>query len=286
MTIGTKVEAQILGKATVTIDERESLNGFDRWTPPFPSDDAMLLSVQLRDVRAHRVSEDGVLAEERGISAGSTLFYDLRRSPSTQSGPVRTVDFHIPRNAFDALEEEAHSPPTGDIRYSPGVPVADEKIHRLATALLPELASPGHVSPLLIGYVATALVAHIAAHYGDFVPIAQAAKGGLAPWQIRRAQEMLASNLEDSIQREDVARACGLSVSHFSRAFRASIGLPPHRWVMMRRIENAKLIMRQGQESLGEIALRCGFADQSHFTRVFSRETGASPGQWRRCIAA
>jgi hypothetical protein len=86
MTIGTKVEARILGKATVTIDERESLNGFDRWTPPFPSDDAMLLSVQLRDVHAHRVSEDGVMAEERGISAGSTLFYDLRRIITQRCG--------------------------------------------------------------------------------------------------------------------------------------------------------------------------------------------------------
>jgi AraC-like DNA-binding protein len=55
---------------------------------------------------------------------------------------------------------------------------------------------------------------------------------------------------------------------------------------MKRRIESAKLIMRQGHSSLAEIAIRCGFADQSHFTRAFSRETGASPGQWRRCISA
>ena len=95
---------------------------------------------------------------------------------------------------------------------------------------------------------------------------------------------MLSADLEESIQLEDVARECGLSVGYFSRAFRATIGLPPHRWLTKRRIEFAKVIMRDGDASLAEIANRCGFCDQSHFTRAFSREMGASPGQWRHQI--
>lgn len=281
------IEARVLGKASVTIVQCEGADTHHRWSAPLPNQDAMLLSVHLRSVTGLRVSEAGMRALPQEVGAGNTLFYDLRRDPRIEVGqPFRTVDFHIPRAAFEALEEEAHSPPTGDIRYSPGVPVTDERIYRLAAALLPELSSPGHVAPLLVGYVATALVAHVASQYGNFVPSGLAAKGGLAPWQLRRAQKLLASNLEGGVQLEDVARECGLSVSHFSRAFRASIGLPPRRWLMKRRIEAAKLIMRQGTAPLGEIAIRCGFADQSHFTRAFARETGASPGQWRRCISA
>jgi AraC family transcriptional regulator len=283
MATGTALKAQILGKAVVTIAQNEGSDAYDSWSNTLPSEDAILLSVHFQDVQRHRVSENDVAMEPSEIGVGNTMFYDLRRNPRVVStGPHRTVDFHIPRAAFEALEEEAHSPPTGDIRYSSGTPVDDERIHALAAALLPEFAEP---NPLLVGYVATALVAHVAASYGDFVPIAQTAKGGLAPWQLRRAQDMLASNLEGSVELEAVARECGLSVSHFSRAFRNSIGLPPRRWVMKRRVETAKLIMRQGGASLGEIALRCGFADQSHFTRVFSRETGASPGQWRRAVS-
>jgi|SRR5579859_7169637 len=281
------IEAPILNRATVTIAQLEGDNDYHRWSSPLPSEDAMLLSVQFLDVQHHLVSEDGVQGEERDVAAGETLFYDLRRNPRIRlARPFRSLEFHIPRRAFEALEEEAHSPPTGNIRYSSGAPVADERIHALASALLPELCSPGRTSPLLVGYVATALVAYVATQYGDFLPSPLAAKGGLAPWQVRKAQEMLSAGLEGTVQLHDVARECGLSVSYFSRAFRATIGLPPHRWLMKTRIESAKLIMRQGKLSLAEIAVRCGFFDQSHFTRAFSRETGASPGQWRRCTSA
>lgn len=281
------IEARILDKATVTITQMKAPQGLGRWSAPHPKQDAMLLSVQLCNLEQHRVSEGGIPQEPRAVAAGETIFHDLRRDPRVElARPIHSIDIHIPRAAFEAIEEEAHSPPTGDIRYRAGVPVADERIHALANTLVPELNSPGHTSPLIVGYIATALVAHVAARYGDFLPSPLAAKGGLAPWQVRRAKEMLAASIEGGVQLHDVARECGLSVSHFSRAFRATIGLPPYRWLMRRRIESAKLIMRQGNSSLAEIAIRCGFADQSHFTRAFSRETGASPGQWRRCISA
>ena len=79
-----------------------------------------------------------------------------------------------------------------------------------------------------------------------------------------------------------LAEECGLSPRHFARAFRQSTGVPPHRWLMRHRVQRAKELLRRQALSLADIALRCGFADQSHFTRVFSREVGFSPGQWRR----
>ena len=79
-----------------------------------------------------------------------------------------------------------------------------------------------------------------------------------------------------------VAREFGLSVSHFSRAFRATVGVAPHSWLLMRRIELAKDKIREGRLPLWEVALACGFSDQSHLTRVFTRKVGVSPGAWRR----
>jgi AraC-like DNA-binding protein len=75
-----------------------------------------------------------------------------------------------------------------------------------------------------------------------------------------------------------------LSVSHFSRAFAVSIGLPPHRWLLNRRVERAKSMLSNAAPTLSEVAIACGFADQSHFTRTFTREVGISPGAWRRCV--
>jgi transcriptional regulator GlxA family with amidase domain len=73
-----------------------------------------------------------------------------------------------------------------------------------------------------------------------------------------------------------------LSTSHFTRAFRASTGLAPFQWLAHRRVDTAKVLLRQRRVSLREIALACGFSDQSHFTRVFSRIVGTSPGTWQR----
>jgi transcriptional regulator GlxA family with amidase domain len=107
-------------------------------------------------------------------------------------------------------------------------------------------------------------------------------KGGLAPWQERRAKEMLAADLGGATPLAEIAGACGLSAGHFARAFRRSTGLAPHAWLLKARVERAMVMLRQADPSLSEIALACGFADQSHFGRVFTRSTGHSPRAWRR----
>ena len=81
---------------------------------------------------------------------------------------------------------------------------------------------------------------------------------------------------------QQIAAEFGLSTSHFSRAFRISTGLPPHQWLLRRRVTTAKQLMTVRDLSLSEIAISAGFANQSHFTRVFSSVVGVSPGAWRR----
>jgi AraC-like DNA-binding protein len=93
---------------------------------------------------------------------------------------------------------------------------------------------------------------------------------------------MLAANLAGNVSLEVVAEVCGLSVSHFSRAFRKTTGLAPHAWLQQARVEHAMALLRQRIHSLSEIALACGFVDQSHFTRVFVQRVGLTPGSWRR----
>jgi len=110
-------------------------------------------------------------------------------------------------------------------------------------------------------------------------------RGGLAPWQIKQLHAYIAENLPLPIALEDLAAICRLSVSHFSRAFKTSFGDPPHSYIMQQRIEEAKRLMLVSDEPLSQVALACGFADQSHFCRSFRRAEGASPNLWRRVHA-
>ena len=110
----------------------------------------------------------------------------------------------------------------------------------------------------------------------------QQGRGGLAPWQVSRVSKYIDGNLADSIRCEDLARVTRLSVSHFMRAFRESFGAPPHAYLMRRRMERAQDLMLSTDTTIGQIAIECGFADQSHLTRLFHKIVGESPAAWRR----
>src|SRR5258706_6644577 len=109
--------------------------------------------------------------------------------------------------------------------------------------------------------------------------------GGLAAWQRRRAEEILRQNLDGRIRLSDIARECGLSVSHFARSFKTSFGASTHQWLMQHRIDHAKQLMSQTSMSLIDVAIQAGFNDQAAFTRTFHQLVGVSPGRWRRHYA-
>lgn len=107
-------------------------------------------------------------------------------------------------------------------------------------------------------------------------------RGGLARWQITRIDEFIKDHLDHPIRTTELAALLGLSVSHFSHAFKHTTGITPLVYVAAARVEAARQYMLCSANSLSEIALSHGFCDQSHFCRVFRRETGMSPQAWRK----
>jgi AraC-like DNA-binding protein len=273
--------SRALRKSTVFVTElRYDARNFGQ-TNPMPREDAYLIALQLRACPDHDLYFDGRLTRPKNYRAGVTSVYDLRTEPVADlRDPFHSVMFHLPRRALESVADEARVGGIGDLRRQPGVSFDDPVVRHLLSALLPATARPKEAHSLFLAHVALALTAHMAQKYGGMG--ADRRGGGLAPWQERRVKEMMSEGLREDVSLARLAAECGLSVRHFARAFRQSTGLPPHRWLLRFRVERATALMRNSTLSLAEIALACGFADQSHFTRVFAAMTGAGPGAWRR----
>jgi AraC-like DNA-binding protein len=276
-----------VGKAGIMVAKLREDDPQHEMTNPVPEDDAYMVGVLPNDYADLQFWEDGREAGRSSLKAGETVFCDLRRNPRfLKNAPMGAIVFYLPRSAFDEIADDASAHRIGDLRCPRGQGIADATLRNLAFSLVGGFDRSQEVSRLFVEHVSFAVCAHVAQAYGGMAPNSMALRGGLAAWQERRAKEILTANLDGAVALADVARECRLSLSHFSRAFRQSMGVAPHCWLQNRRVELAKDLMRDRQTSLSQIALRCGFADQSHFTRVFTRRAGVSPGAWRRGIAA
>lgn len=132
-------------------------------------------------------------------------------------------------------------------------------------------------------HAAMALTAYLWATYGNQsafdLPLRS---GGLSSRQLQQCLEMIEDYLDTDISLAMLAQPFHLSTRHFTRLFVRSTGVPPYRYLLGRRIARARVLLKDPALTLSSIAQACGFADQSHFTRVFTGTLGVSPGAFRR----
>jgi len=275
--------SRTLRKGVVGYTETRSDNPTHALSDPIPREDAFLITLQLRDFPDHKYWEDGRQTPIFSLWAGCTALHNLKRSPAFLiDKPFHSVHFYLPRKFLNAIADDANARHIGDLHYEPGNGVDDPTMRALASALLPALDQPEQINRMFVDHVMLAVGFHVAQTYGGLQAVTGLMHGGLAPWQERRAKEIIEANLDGETSLAELARECGLSTSHFSRAFRDTVGIAPHQWLSRQRIEKAKRLLRNRQSSLAEVALACGFVDQSHFTRVFTKLSGTGPGAWRR----
>jgi AraC family transcriptional regulator len=252
-------------------------------TAGLPREDAYLVSMQLRGFQRFDYWEDGRNRNRADVRRGDTLITDLKRGPSfLLDKPGHSIHYYLSRASLNVAADEANAPRISELRYVPGQGSDDGTMRDLSMALYPSFENPEQASRLFVDHVTMAIATHLAHTYGGMRTKVRAIRGGLAPWQVNRAQDVISAGLDGNLALQTVAQECGLSTSHFSRAFRQSTGVAPHAWLLQRRVDAAKAMLRDRRLPLSEVALGCGFADQSHFTRVFSRLVGVSPGLWRR----
>lgn len=106
--------------------------------------------------------------------------------------------------------------------------------------------------------------------------------GRLGAWQTKRAISFLMEHIESDIGLKDIAAHVGLSPYHFNRTFKRTVGVSPHRYLLLRRIERAKELLVQSTMTIGEVAARVGYDDPNQLARLFRQELHISPSGYRR----
>lgn len=253
--------------------------GHTNATPP---DAAFVLLVALGCVPASDIWINGHHGALPAASPGDTFVFGLgTNSVGGLTAPDGFLRFYLPAASLDRLHDDQGSPRVPG-RHAAPLRIQDPVMQGLALSLLPVLEEAHEEATLFLDSVALAFHAHVMRRYGGVPASVRNVGSGLAPWQLRRVCAYVEANLEENPSIADLAGECRLSPGHFARAFATSTGTSPHKWLVNRRIERAKALLLGGGQELSQIALACGFVDQSHFTRVFVQSEGQTPGRWRR----
>jgi AraC-like DNA-binding protein len=170
-----------------------------------------------------------------------------------------------------------------DLSYSkataPVLMLYDERVTNCAALLAEECISSLPENRMYGESLTTALMAAL---FASDEASNRAVNSGLARWQLRRVLEFLEAHLTEDIGLDELAQLIGLSQSQFARAFKVSTGLPPYQWCLHNRVKRAQEMLLNGSDSLADVAIQNGFADQSHFTKTFRRVTGTTTANWKR----
>jgi AraC family transcriptional regulator len=164
------------------------------------------------------------------------------------------------------------------------VGIYDPAIHGIAALARSELDQNGTQGTLYLEHLASALILLLLRQVQGSRHQPSAVIRGLPPRQLRRVLDYIEAHLADDLGLVELAAVAGLSISHFSEAFRSATGYPPHRYVTTIRVERARALLAERELPLSDIAYLVGFSSQSHFTTQFGRQVGMSPGQYRRSL--
>lgn len=170
----------------------------------------------------------------------------------------------------------------GWVELAPRLGVEDALVHGISRALQAEAAAGERASLLYGESMAVALAVHLAKEYANGAGGLVEPSGGLTRQQLRTAMDYLHAHLAENMHLDHLAAAVGMSPFHFSRRFRRSTGVPPHRYLIRLRVQRAReLLLRASRSmSLAEVATRVGFYDQSHLASHFKAAFGVTPGRF------
>jgi AraC family transcriptional regulator len=230
---------------------------------------------------------DGVNAVKSSYMQPNTVLFNparhylwLRKKASQASSRMLLLTV-APNGISRLLGSDA-----ADVTFEQRIGVDDDDVRRTLLVLLQEMESPGWKTELYVKTLLTLLLSQLARCTSNLTATRRAIykKGGLPSWRLKRALALLEKDLCEAPSLVELARRLRLHPTSLCRAFKQSMGITPHRYLLLHRVKCAKEMMIDQSRTLTEIAVDCGFNSSSQFSLVFRRFAGMSPRQYRRTL--
>jgi AraC family transcriptional regulator len=274
-------EVRLSERAAFSFGRFRSSEGLPEIARPVVGERGYIVALQLKAIPFIEQFFGNKKASSGSYPIGGVSAIDLQEEPAVLlPNPFDALVQYVTQAALDEIAYAHQAPRVEQLVWPQGA--FDPVVHHLGQSLLTALEKPHHAPKIFLDHVLQAMNCHFVCSYGGVTTSALNFRGGLSPWQMRRATGLLEANLDGNITLQQVAQACELSVSHFARAFKASFSKPPYKWLIDRRVDRARDLMTRSRLPLADIAIQCGFADQSALNRSFKRIHGVTPGIWRR----
>jgi len=199
------------------------------------------------------------------------------------SGPSRAIVLLIPSAFLSRVISEHWEADPQNVEIIPQFLSHDPVIQGVATRLALEVQSGCPPERLYAESACEFLAHHLIHSYSTLSAPPPRASGGLQARRLKLILDYIEDNLAQPIALRQLGELAGISTRHFERAFRQAVGVPPHVYVLRKRVARARnLLLSESRLTIDEIALRAGFSSSSHLSSTFRRQTGYTPTAFRR----
>jgi AraC family transcriptional regulator len=168
-----------------------------------------------------------------------------------------------------------------DLELRPTTRIVDLTALQFAKLIRSELNSPGHSSELYLDSLITLLGVHVLRKYSNIAKPLGSVKAGLSATAAVRVRDYLHEHFRRKLSIAELAKICGLSPGHFAHSFTVTFGVPPHRYLLERRLDFAEKLLRETASTIPEVAFLSGFSSQSHLTNMMRVHRGKTPSRLR-----
>jgi AraC family transcriptional regulator len=222
---------------------------------------------------------NGVERRSRSVPGNIMIMSAHQGSYWAWKGEIEELHIFLDPQILSAAAAELGDQP---VRLLDGIGILDRPLMEIALRINAELAQPGICGRLFGESMTQALALQLLRCHSTLGQRDALERLDIPAHRMRAALEYIEACLCEDLSLEAIAAAAHLSTFRFARGFRKALGQPPHQYIIARRLERAKDLLRTTDEAIGEVARRVGFASQSHFTAVFSKRCGLPPKRYRR----
>ncbi|SON54000.1 Exoenzyme S synthesis regulatory protein ExsA [Hartmannibacter diazotrophicus] len=271
---------QTVASRNITFHHKSSLQGAPGQVTMPATDRGFLIGLSTQAGHRRRIFREHH-AEQYDFEANGVYVRPFSDSYKADLGG--TFDFILAEVTYPGLSriaDEADAARVTELRQTDLG--KDDVLGGLLGALFSSSIGPMDRSALFVDQLSVAIGIHLLSRYGNGPVATPGHRRMFSSRQKALVQDMLQANMSGDVSVADLAEACGMAPAAFMQAFRDTFGQTPHQFLTQLRIARACDLLMAPSMSLKDVALKCGFSDQSHFTRGFAKATGTTPGAWRR----